>query len=82
MGPMRIPERLSLSVMSTVGEGEKKDGGVVEEGKKIVFVQCLFVEVKSASDKLDERQEDWLNILDKEGCARVCKFVKSKKVGR
>ena len=58
MGPVRIPERLSLSVTSTVGEGEKKDGGVVEEGKKIVFVQCLFVEIKSASDKLDERQED------------------------
>mmetsp|Transcript_219 Transcript_219/g.400 ORF Transcript_219/g.400 Transcript_219/m.400 type:complete len:186 (-) Transcript_219:280-837(-) len=41
---------------------------------KSVDVQCLFVEVKSANDKLDERQEDWLNVLDRFGHARICKF--------
>lgn len=41
-----------------------------------VCAQSIFVEVKSANDRLDSRQEDWLNILDKDGNARVCKFVK------
>lgn len=41
---------------------------------KSVAVQCMFVEVKSANDKLDERQEDWLNVLDRFGNARICKF--------
>ena len=42
--------------------------------------QCLFVEVKSSNDRLDPRQEDWLNILDRYGGnARVCKFVESRK---
>lgn len=44
-----------------------------------VMVECMFVEVKSHSDKLDDRQEDWLNILDRYGSARVCKFNSSKK---
>ena len=44
-----------------------------------VMVECMFVEVKSQSDKLDGRQEDWLNILDRYGSARVCKFNSSKK---
>jgi len=44
-----------------------------------VMVECMFVEVKSHSDKLDDRQEDWLNILDRYGSARVCKFKSSKK---
>jgi len=42
-----------------------------------VEVECMFVEVKSLNDKLDARQEDWLNILDLHGNARVCKFGKS-----
>jgi hypothetical protein len=34
------------------------------------------VEVKSQNDRLDGRQEDWLNIIDNAGgYARVCKFV-------
>jgi len=41
-----------------------------------VQVECLFVEVKSLNDRLDGRQEDWLNILDRNGNARVCKFGK------
>ena len=42
-----------------------------------VKADCMFVEVKSANDRLSERQEDWLSIL--EGCtnARVCKFTSS-----
>ena len=44
-----------------------------------VDVECMFVEVKSANDTLDERQEDWLNILDRQGNARVCKFLATKK---
>lgn len=48
------------------------------EGKEI-HVECMLVEVKSLNDRLDARQEDWLNILDKHGNARVCKFG-SKKV--
>jgi len=43
---------------------------------KSLSVQCLFVEVKSANDRLDVRQEDWLNIIGECGNARVCKFVK------
>eukprot|EP00980_Cylindrotheca_fusiformis_P030413 scaffold24788_cov117-Cylindrotheca_fusiformis.AAC.5 len=39
-----------------------------------VTVECMFSEVKSHNDRLDARQEDWLNILDKFGNARVCKF--------
>merc|ERR1712232_674636 len=45
---------------------------LVHKGKHVA-VQCLFVEVKSANDTLDERQEDWLNILDKVGNSRLCK---------
>jgi hypothetical protein len=37
-----------------------------------VTVECMFVEVKSHNDKLDARQEDWLNIIDGHGHARVC----------
>uniref|UniRef100_A0A7S1C041 VRR-NUC domain-containing protein n=1 Tax=Corethron hystrix TaxID=216773 RepID=A0A7S1C041_9STRA len=47
---------------------------------KLVVTDCLFVEVKSAHDRLDGRQVDWLNILEGAGCkARVCQFVESKK---
>ena len=58
-----MPKQLSLT---------HHDGGSV-------VVQCMFVEVKSANDSLDERQEDWLNVLDQVGHARVCKFIASKK---
>lgn len=43
-------------------------------GKK-VKVEVMFVEVKSHNDTLDPRQGDWLNILDRYGNARVCKFI-------
>lgn len=46
---------------------------LLHEGKP-VKVECMFSEVKSQNDRLDARQEDWLNILDKYGNARVCKF--------
>lgn len=39
-----------------------------------VRVECMMVEVKSSNDRLDPRQEDWLNVLDQYGNARVCKF--------
>ena len=44
-----------------------------------VKCDCMFVEVKSASDRLDARQEDWLNIIDTCADARVCKFFENKK---
>jgi hypothetical protein len=34
-----------------------------------------MVEVKSSNDRLDPRQEDWLNVIDRHGRARVCKFT-------
>ena len=43
---------------------------------KDVVVETILVEVKSANDRLDPRQEDWLNILDSK--ARVCKFESKK----
>jgi hypothetical protein len=46
---------------------------------KRLNVDCMFVEVKSANDRLDARQEDWLNILDVCAHARVCKFESSSK---
>ncbi len=47
---------------------------LLENAGKPVQIQCLFVEVKSQNDTLDERQEDWINILDQYGNARICKF--------
>lgn len=44
-----------------------------------ITVDCMFVEVKSHNDRLDDRQEDWLNILDRFGNARLCKFKSSAK---
>ena len=44
--------------------------------EKRIRPEILFVEVKSHSDRLSERQEDWLSILG-EGKARVCKFTHS-----
>jgi hypothetical protein len=43
-----------------------------------VKVECMLVEVKSSNDRLDARQEDWLNVLDRLGNARVCKFTENK----
>jgi VRR-NUC domain len=42
---------------------------------KPVLVECIMVEVKSSNDRLDPRQEDWLNVIDRHGRARVCKFT-------
>eukprot|EP00934_Nitzschia_sp_Nitz4_P006831 Nitzschia sp. Nitz4//scaffold47_size129522//2747//7063//NITZ4_003531-RA/size129522-processed-gene-0.151-mRNA-1//-1//CDS//3329552740//6821//frame0 len=39
-----------------------------------IVVECMLVEVKSTNDRLDARQKDWLNIIDKHGNGRVCKF--------
>ena len=47
-----------------------------------VIPETMMVEVKSSNDRLDPRQEDWLNVLDKHGNARVCKFEDSKKAKR
>lgn len=41
---------------------------------RAVKVECMMIEVKSSNDRLDPRQEDWLNVLDQYGNARVCKF--------
>lgn len=54
---------------------------MVHEGRAIV-PHCLFVEVKSSNDTLDARQEDWLNVLDQHGYARVCKFATNQKSQR
>jgi len=48
--------------------------------EKRVKAECVFVEVKSANDRLSERQEDWLSILDDCTNARVCKFTNSSKI--
>ena len=51
----------------------------LSHNSRVVKVECMFVEVKSQNDRLDARQEDWLNILDRFGNARVCKFEKAPK---
>ena len=51
----------------------------MSHGSRQIRVECMFVEVKSQNDRLDSRQEDWLNILDLHGNARVCKFEKAPK---
>jgi hypothetical protein len=51
-------------------------------GGRQVTVECMMVEVKSSNDRLDPRQEDWLNVLDRYGNARVCKFEDSSKVNK
>jgi hypothetical protein len=57
---LELPPRLLLS---------HNDGRCIQ-------VECMLVEVKSQNDRLDPRQEDWLNVLDRHGNARVCKFGK------
>lgn len=49
---------------------------------KAVEIQSMFVEVKSSNDRLDPRQEDWLNVLSIDGLARVCKFQENRKQRR
>jgi VRR-NUC domain len=49
---------------------------LLEESGRNVVVECMMVEVKSSNDRLDPRQEDWLNVMDQHGNARVCKFEK------
>ena len=44
---------------------------LMHDGKNVA-VDTVLVEVKSANDRLDARQEDWLNILDAK--ARLCQF--------
>jgi len=51
---------------------------LVHDGRK-VKVECMMVEVKSSNDRLDARQEDWLNVLEKNGNARVCQFEDNSK---
>lgn len=51
-------------------------------GEKRVRAECMFVEVKSANDRLSERQEDWLSILESSTTARVCKFTKKLAEGK
>jgi len=51
---------------------------LVYEGRHVT-TECMLVEVKSSNDRLDPRQEDWLNVLDLHGNARVCKFEDSRK---
>lgn len=52
---------------------------LVHNGRKIK-VECMMVEVKSSNDRLDARQEDWLNVLTlHDGNARVCKFTDTSK---
>jgi hypothetical protein len=48
----------------------------LRHSEKDVVVDTVLVEVKSANDRLDARQEDWLNILGTNG--RVCKFESKK----
>jgi hypothetical protein len=54
---------------------------LVHAGRQ-VKVECMMVEVKSSNDRLDPRQEDWLNVLDRYGNARVCKFEDSSKFNK
>jgi hypothetical protein len=83
------------NLRATDNNGSKEDDPSNDEDSKIPYsmpeklnlthnsrsirVECMFVEVKSQNDRLDSRQEDWLNILDQHGNARVCKFEKAPK---
>jgi hypothetical protein len=53
---------------------------ILKHNEKEVAVDTLLVEVKSANDRLDSRQEDWLNVLDFSTLLppRVCKFDNKK----
>lgn len=74
----------NLAASNAEGRRQEKKNLVMPErlilshDGRAVRVECMCVEVKSQNDRLDPRQEDWLNILDRFGNARVCKFVKQK----
>ena len=51
---------------------------VFQRNGRRIRVECMLVEVKSQNDRLDSRQEDWLNVLDKYGNVRVCQFKSTK----
>ncbi len=69
-------QKLRSSLAPCTEQNEKLQ--MLLHGRK-VEVKCMVVEVKSKSDSLDERQEDWLNIIDRAipYHARVCKFTDS-----
>lgn len=74
----------TLLTASQAQAGQRKSDTIMPQklllshnGRK-VNVECMLVEVKSSNDRLDQRQEDWLNILDQNGNARVCKFTARK----
>ena len=82
----RTTRRVVSSLPSADGASESgpkdlsmPDRLILEHNGKLVKVECMCVEVKSQNDRLDPRQEDWLNILSLHGNARVCKFEKPKK---
>ncbi len=58
-------------------EGFDPERLVLSQNGSPVTIECMFVEVKSHNDRLDDRQEDWLNVLDRFGNARLCKFKSS-----
>ena len=79
--------RRGLGLGSTKNQQDKENQSEIEMPERLhlvhngrpVIPECMFVEVKSQNDRLDARQEDWLNILDMHGRARVCKFTKPQK---
>jgi hypothetical protein len=87
----RIRQRRGKKQDETTKRGEEQlssEGAVVPPKLKLshqgrtIRVEAMFVEVKSANDRLDARQEDWLNVLDRVANARVCKFSAKKKAKR
>jgi hypothetical protein len=50
---------------------------ILEHGGRRMRVECMMVEVKSSNDRVDSRQEDWLNVIDMYGKAWFCKFERS-----
>ena len=81
-GRQGVQQWKSQNVLKSQEELIVPERVVLNHKDKTVLVQCMFVEVKSANDRLDNRQEDWLNILDGAGYARVCKFKSQVKKGR
>ncbi|GMI10384.1 hypothetical protein TrLO_g9889 [Triparma laevis f. longispina] len=48
------------------------------DGREIIY-EVMYVEVKSLNDRLDQRQEDWLCVINGAGVeGRVCKFLDKK----
>ena len=87
----RVRQRRGKKQDETTKRGEERlssEAAVVPPKLKLshqgrtISVQSMFVEVKSANDRLDARQEDWLNVLSQVANARVCKFSAKKKAKR